>query len=102
MICRLFGFCANKNKQGEAVYGGCKIIKKKYTKKFLQAQKIVAAYPKFSKMSDVSARLSGLGSATDCRIAPINKATRQALEKVGFILEKKQQACTMSEEKESH
>ena len=90
LICRLFGFCATKNKQGKSVYGGCKIIKNKYRSKFLAAQKIVAATPRLLKMSDLSAQIYGLGSSADEKILPINLATRHALEKIGFILEKKQ------------
>ena len=90
LICRLFGFCATKNKQGKSVYGGCKIIKKNYRSRFSAAQKIVAATPKLLKMSDLSAQIYGLGSSADEKILPINLATRHALEKIGFILEKKQ------------
>lgn len=95
LICRLFGFSATKDKQGKAVYGGCKIIKKKFSSKFLAAQKIIALDPKFLKMSDLSARIVGLGSSSDEEILPINLSTRRALEKIGFILEKKQQMCKM-------
>lgn len=90
LICRLFGFSATKDKQGTAVYGGCKIIKKKFPAKFLSAQRMVALGPKRLKMSDLSARIVGLGSSSDEEILPINLSARRALEKIGFILEKKQ------------
>ncbi|MCX5680801.1 MAG: YkgJ family cysteine cluster protein, partial [Candidatus Omnitrophica bacterium] len=90
LICRLFGFFAAKDKMGKPVYGGCKIIKKKYPQAFLRAGQMIASRSQLLKMSDISARIYGVGASSDEKIFPINIAARRALEKVGFIVEKKQ------------
>jgi Fe-S-cluster containining protein len=95
LICRLFGFSFNKNKDGGFAYGGCKIIKKRYPKTMQNINKMLSRHPRLKKMSDFSIRLFGLGSPLDQKLIPINQALRIAIEKIGFILEKQKSACKM-------
>jgi len=95
LICRLFGFSFNKNKDGGYVYGGCKVIKQKYPKAVTQVIKMMQQKPNFLKMTDFSIRLFGLGSTTEQKLMPINQAAKIAFEKIGFILEKQKTQCKM-------
>jgi len=95
LICRLFGFSLSKRKNGSSVYSGCKIMKKEFSKKIQNVQKLLEKNPYLLKMTDFSIRLFGIGSTADRELMPINKAAMIALEKIGFILEKKKTQCKM-------
>ena len=93
LICRLFGLTFNKNKVGGYAYGGCKIIKKESPQALLKIKTMLKEKPKLRHMTDFSIRLFGLGSALDQKLIPINTAAKEALEKIGFILEKQNSQC---------
>ena len=95
LICRLFGFSFHKDKNGNLIYGGCKIIKKAYPRTVTRIKKILAKKPHLHKITDFSIRLFGLGTLTDQKLIPINHAAKNALEKIGFILEKQKTPCKM-------
>ena len=95
LICRLFGFSFTKNKQGDTVYGGCKVINRADPRLKTRVKELLGRDPRFLTMTDLSIRLCGLGTARDHELIPINQAAKIALEKIGFILEKRKSACKM-------
>ena len=93
LICRLFGFSVNKDKQNTYAYGGCKTMKTVYPKSFTRAQEIIKKKRKFITMSDFATHAAGIGIGHEQKAYPINTAARLALEKIGFELEKYQWKC---------
>ncbi len=80
LICRLFGFSANTNKQGEPVLATCHPLKTKYHEK-ISDPAISRLAPQMSKYY---ARLYALDFKLSVTYYPINEAIRKAIESVIF------------------
>ena len=80
LICRLFGFSANTNKQGQPVLATCHPLKTKYPEK--------TSDPAISRlapqMSKYYSRLYALDFKLSVTYYPINEAIRKAIESVIF------------------
>ena len=88
LICRLFGFFTVKDKNGNYVYGGCKVIKEKYPEKYRKAVEIIDKGFHPSNITDYAIRLISMGTELSRKMRPINTAAKIAIEKVGFEIEK--------------
>ncbi len=80
LICRLFGFSANTNKQGQPVLTTCHPLKTKYPEKTNDPANSRLA----PQMSKYYARLYALDFKLAVTYYPINEAVRKAIESVIF------------------
>lgn len=85
LVCRLFGFFMARNKHGQLVYTGCRVIKQKDPEMHRKAVELLSMEQHLSAYTDFAIRTVGLdsGAAT----MPVNKAASAALLKVGYRLE---------------
>jgi Fe-S-cluster containining protein len=81
LICRLFGFTARKNKEGQSELVTCKLIKESQHKEFETLTNEMKAGKKVPVMSDYYTRLSSIDH-TLTTFYPINEAMKKALEVV--------------------
>jgi Fe-S-cluster containining protein len=81
LICRLFGFTARRNKEGQSELVTCKLIKEHQAKEFEQLVIDMRAGKKVPVMSDYYSRMSAIDH-TLMEFYPINQAIKKALEVV--------------------
>lgn len=81
MICRLFGFSARRNKEGQKELVTCRIIKEEQKQDYEKARNQIETGSPIPVMSDYYSRLSSIDpSLVD--FYPINKAMSKAIEYV--------------------
>lgn len=88
LICRLFGFFTIKDKNGNYVYGSCKVIKEKYPETYQKAVNLIKEGAHPSNVTDYSIRIISMGTELSRKMIPINTAAKIALEKIGFEITK--------------
>ncbi len=81
LICRLFGFTARRNKEGNSELVTCKLIKKDQSAEFDQLVKEMKHGKKIPVMSDYYSRIAGIDHNM-VTFYPINEAMKQAIETV--------------------
>ncbi len=82
LICRLFGFSANRNKYGTPLIATCALIKQEQKEKFEQAQKHIAEGGFVPIARDYYMQLSAIDFTLGTELYPINKAIARAIETV--------------------
>ncbi|MFA5068644.1 MAG: YkgJ family cysteine cluster protein [Candidatus Omnitrophota bacterium] len=86
LICRLFGFFTNKDKNGKYTYGSCKVIKEVYPETYKKCLRLIEAGYHPSNMTDFSVRVIAQGTDFGRKMLTINTAAKIAIEKIGFML----------------
>ena len=81
LICRLFGFTARTNKEGQRELVTCKFIKEEQALAFTQVAEELKAGKKIPVMSEYYTRLTSI-DPTLAEFYPINQAIQKALEVV--------------------
>jgi len=81
LICRLFGFTARTNKEGQSELVTCKFIKEEQAQAFAQVTEELKAGKKIPVMSEYYTRLTSI-DPTLAEFYPINQAIQKALEVV--------------------
>lgn len=81
LICRLFGFTARRNKEGQAELVTCKHLKHEQTEAYQQAVDNIKAGKKIPVMSDFYSRMAGIDPSLNT-FYPINEAMKHAIETV--------------------
>ncbi len=82
LICRLFGFAANRDKYGELRMSTCSIIKEEQNKKFNAAEKAISKGKYVPVFTDYYMNLSQIDYHLGSLILPINEALKRAIEEV--------------------
>lgn len=82
LICRLFGYGANRDKLGELRLATCKIIKENQAENFEAAQKAMKEGLYVPIFTDYYMKLSQIDFRLGNKIVPINTALKLALEEV--------------------
>ena len=81
LVCRLFGFTARTNKEGQSELVTCKFIKEEQAQAFAQVTEELKAGKKIPVMSEYYTRLTSI-DPTLAEFYPINQAIQKALEVV--------------------
>ena len=81
LICRLFGYTARRNKEGQKELVTCTLIKSDQKKEFNLAVEKIKSGEKVAVMSDYYSRLSSI-DPTLVQFYPINEAMKRAVETV--------------------
>lgn len=84
LICRLFGFYTVKDKNGDYVYGSCRMIKESYPEDYKKASELISQGMHPSSVTNYSIRLISIGSEMNRKMVPINTAAKIAIEQIGF------------------
>jgi uncharacterized protein len=84
MICRLFGFAAVRDKQGQPELAGCRVHKAAQPEVMAHARAFVAGGQPVPMMTDWQQQAAELGTSATGALVPINQAIRQALERALF------------------
>ena len=84
MICRLFGFAAVRNKQGEPELAGCRVHKAAQPEAMAHARVLVAGGHPVPMMTEWQQQAAELGTSATSELMPINHAIAQALERALF------------------
>lgn len=84
LICRLFGFSANRDKQGHRVLMTCARIKENQTADYLDVQKHIDSGLPVPVMSDYILRVSPIDPVLGQKQVPINDAIHRAIERIGL------------------
>lgn len=82
LICRLFGFAANRDKYGELRLATCKIIKEGQTENYNLAQKAISNGKPVPIFTDYYMQLTQIDYHLASIILPINQALKMAIEEV--------------------
>lgn len=82
LICRLFGYAANRDKYGELRLATCKIIKEDQTKNYNLAQEAISNGKQVPIFTDYYMQLSQIDYHLASIILPINQALKMAIEEV--------------------
>ena len=82
MICRLFGFSATLDKQGQPRLLACRPLKEEKADIVEGANRHIAAGGRVPVMRDYHFRLMGIDQRLSARQLPIREAIRQALSEV--------------------
>lgn len=82
LICRLFGYGANRNKFGEMRLATCKIIKEEQAVNFEAAQKALSNGLYVPIFTDYYMKLSQIDFILGNQIVPVNTALKLAIEEV--------------------
>ena len=91
-ICRLFGFSATTDKNGQPVFAACRILKQKQPEMVNNASQFIAAGGKIPVMASYYRRLAAIEPALGTQFMPINDAIRKALEIIYFHLHYRESA----------
>jgi len=86
MICRLFGFAAVRNKQGEPELAGCRVHKAAQPEAMAHARALVAGGQPVPMMTDWQQQAAELGTSATSELMPINQAIAQAMERALFAV----------------
>jgi Fe-S-cluster containining protein len=84
MICRLFGFAAVRDKQGQPELAGCRVHKAAQPEAMAHARALVAGGHPVPMMTDWQQQATELGTSATGALVPINQAIQQALERALF------------------
>ncbi|WP_273566136.1 YkgJ family cysteine cluster protein [Maribacter halichondriae] len=82
LICRLFGFGANRDKYGALRLATCKVIKESQATAYGNAQEAILKEMQVPIFTDYYMRLSQIDYHLGSIILPINKALKMAIEEV--------------------
>ena len=82
LICRLFGFGANRDKYGALRLATCKVIKQSQAMAYADAQEAIQKEMPVPIFTDYYMRLSQIDYHLGTIILPINKALKMAIEEV--------------------
>ncbi len=80
LLCRLFGFAARRNRQGEKEPVFCRLVKQSHPEVVLGAHQAVAQRMEIPIFQDLFQRVASLEPSLGYRLLPINQAVREALE----------------------
>ncbi|MBF0504902.1 MAG: YkgJ family cysteine cluster protein [Candidatus Omnitrophica bacterium] len=84
-ICRLFGFCARRDKHGQSQLMTCKIIKENHAQACLETQERLRQGLLPALLLNIHAsHVFNIDPAWGGKLLPINQAVQRALEKVGL------------------
>jgi Fe-S-cluster containining protein len=86
LICRLFGFAAKADKQGNAQLVTCLTIKESQEKTYLKTLQQINNGLSVPWMADYARRIQSIDPGWAQKQVPINEAIRLALERVGLEL----------------
>lgn len=81
LICRLFGYYRTKDKNGNYIWGACKVLKEAYPNLKLNELETPA-------ISEYFMRIVSLGTDFEGKLLPVNMAIKYAIEAVGFDIQK--------------
>ena len=84
IVCRLFGFAANRNRRGGLELSTCRLIKAEMPEAVSRAVALLAAGELVPSLTAYSARIFGLDPGA--RLMPINQALGLAMERCGLAL----------------
>ncbi len=84
LICRLFAFSSNKDRNGVSQLVCCQIIKSDAASRYEEAAKWVKEGKKAPSMSAYYTKLNNISPGYGSRMMPINQAIKQAIEQVLF------------------
>lgn len=87
LICRLFGFSATINKNGQPQYGACRILKQQQPEKLDRIRQQIPQGLKIPVMAHQYRLLANIDPVTGNDFMPINKAIMKALEIIYFHFE---------------
>lgn len=82
LICRLFGFAANRDKHGELRLATCKIIKEEQAENYNLAQEAIDNGKQVPIFTDYYMQLTQIDYHLASIILPINQALKMAIEEV--------------------
>ncbi|WP_339923492.1 YkgJ family cysteine cluster protein [uncultured Cyclobacterium sp.] len=82
LICRLFGFAANKDKYGNLRLATCKIIKEGQTNQYNATVEAISKGLEVPIFTDYYMQLNQIDFQMGNKILPVNKALKMALEEV--------------------
>lgn len=82
LICRLFGFSARVDKHGKPELATCKIIKESQADNYSNSVKLIEQGLEIPIMRDYYFRLRSVDANLSDKFYPINKAIKEAIEKV--------------------
>jgi Fe-S-cluster containining protein len=86
-LCRLFGFAAIANKQGEPELAACKKHKESIPEVIKQAQEAIANGLPVPQFAEFTMRLGNLDPNLGREPLPINQALKVAIERVGLLMQ---------------
>jgi uncharacterized protein len=90
-LCRLFGFAARKNKYGTQELMTCKVIKEEEPQDCAKAQEALAHGLEGPLLTSHAFDVANIDPSHGRTFMPINQAIAQAIEKIGYTLEKSKQ-----------
>ena len=82
LICRLFGFAANRDKYGQLRLATCKIIKEQQANSYRNVSEAIARGLYVPVFTDYYMQLNQIDFQLGNKLLPINKALKMALEEV--------------------
>lgn len=82
LICRLFGFAANRDKYGQKRLATCTIIKEEQSENYILAQKAIDNGKQLPIFTDYYMQLTQIDYHLASILLPINDALRMAIEEV--------------------
>lgn len=82
LVCRLFGYAANKDKFGKLRLATCKFIKEEQNKNFTTAEELINKANYVPVFSDYYMRLAQIDLRMGVILIPINEALKIAIEEV--------------------
>lgn len=82
LICRLFGYAANRDKHGNLRLATCKIIKENQEENYLATQKAISEGMYVPVFTEYYMQLGQIDFQLGTKVMPINKALKMALEEV--------------------
>lgn len=82
LICRLFGYAANKDKYGKLRLAACTIIKEEQQKNYNTAQELISNNLYVPIFTDYYMQLAQIDYRMGITLLPINKALKMAIEEV--------------------
>ncbi|MEI6056714.1 MAG: YkgJ family cysteine cluster protein [Lentisphaerota bacterium] len=81
LVCRLFGYYRTKDKNGNYIWGACRILKESYPSLDLNKFETPAIDEYFMRIASPETDFEG-------KLLPVNDAIRNALEYIGFDIQK--------------
>lgn len=88
LVCRLYGFSANRDKQKNPIFVGCPMIREAFPRAYESAENLAETNaPQMPSMSDYGARIAAADPDLSKKTFNINHAVREALLKVGLHME---------------
>ena len=85
LICRLFGFSANTDKNNQTTFVTCATIKKLYADQYIETQTRIGKGLSIPAMFSYSLEVMNINPELGKKQLPINEAIKIAIEKVGLF-----------------